>query len=749
MDTIRIGYVDYNIWYVDPSLNVGDDGLTPDTAFITLSDIPTASIPENALYLIRRTSTSYSAALPASSGTSTTANLIYMGMPLPTDPIYELLPEAVKTAWGGDTAEYANISLAADICATHSAKYNFMAHRCYFYRTGTVPCGNYMFSFSTDMRRYQNIKFTHCKFGCVNYDLSASGYSTVIPNNIMGKYVYTTFSNTFTLQNCVVHHGPVDNDRVGILYQALNSYIESNALHSTGHYMSGSAVISNNGYATTSGGYESDYCSFTNNTCKFYVNGATGAYCDRTPQFMYITKTHFVRAAYNTFTDSPTGLGGTFPATVDYSNAMLMCSRLKAFDIHHNTATMTVSCYINQGPCQVANRTNKSNGHDGDNSQRYGVFCFTGYLSATSSAYRKIHSITITLPDTPLVGSAGFSDGSLQSNFGYGSAFICAFTNSDTTGYTSCTTGDSAGDNYVYAECNASNPVVLSNINVSNGGGRAAMLIGIQILNSSFRGQVCLHNTIAEIDSLTSNMPGRLIWMDSTPTKCHITTLTANKANSSHPYTSQTGAVQIPASNWGNLVVDSSNIPLFVAASSTSAVTNRFFMISKNDVSSGNFRMVTANVNVVTSSVYRSGGASASLKFYNNYVSQNNEFLMLGGDQYSGLAVTPSATGLFYLYVYIAFKDLSFPARIAHNFQIVARIPTASGTYKHVSSLAHGRWLTDSASVWNNDSSLTQMLCRMPIDIETTDPISLEIMFNEYSATGYLYLDPIAVLSAS
>ena len=571
----------------------------------------------------------------------------------------------------------------------------------------------------------------------------------VIPNNIMGHYVYTTFSNTFTLRNCLVHHGPVDNDRVGILFQALNGYVENNVLHSTGHHMSGSAVISNNSYATGNCGYESDYCSFTNNTCKFYVNGSSGSYCDRTPQFMFITKTHFVRAAYNTFTDSSTALGGSFPSTVDYSNAMLMCSRLKAFDIHHNTALMTVSSYINQGPCQFANRTNKSNGHDGDNSQRFGVFCFTGYLSATSSAYRKIHSITITLPDAPLAGTAGFSDSNLQNNFGYGAAFICAFTNSDSTGFNGCTTGESGCDSYVYAESNASNPVILSNINVSNGGGRSALLIGMQVLNSSFRGQLCLHNTIAEITAMTSKMPGYLIWMDSTPTKCHVTTLTANKSNSSYPYTSQTGAVQTAANNYGNLIVDSSNIPLFSATASASAVTNRFFMISKSDVSEGNFRMVTANVNVITSSVYRTGGASASLKFYNNYVSQNNEFLMLGGDQYSGLTVTPSATGLFYLYIHIAFKDIAAPAKLAHNFQIVARVPTSSGTYKHFSSLADGRWLDDSASVWNNDSSLTQMLCRMPIDIETTDEISLEIMFNEYSATGYLYLDPTAVLSES
>ena len=103
---MRYSNVDYNVLYVDPSRSANGNGSTPATAMNALP-ASASSIPERTCYLVRRTDESKALTLPT--GSSSVTCLMILGMPLPADPMWELVPEAAKTAWGSDSAAYANV----------------------------------------------------------------------------------------------------------------------------------------------------------------------------------------------------------------------------------------------------------------------------------------------------------------------------------------------------------------------------------------------------------------------------------------------------------------------------------------------------------------------------------------------------------------------------------------------------------------------------------------------------------------
>ena len=57
-----------------------------------------ADFADNTCYLIRRTSESYATIIPNGENTNIT-NLLLLGMPNPSDLMYDFVPEEAKTAW--------------------------------------------------------------------------------------------------------------------------------------------------------------------------------------------------------------------------------------------------------------------------------------------------------------------------------------------------------------------------------------------------------------------------------------------------------------------------------------------------------------------------------------------------------------------------------------------------------------------------------------------------------------------------
>ena len=105
---MRYSNVEFNVVYVDPSKSSSGDGTTPAKALKSLPS--TASDFQNdTCYIIRRTAEGASCTLPSGTNSSL-EHLLLMGMPLPTDTAYELVPDEAKASWAADTAPYARIS---------------------------------------------------------------------------------------------------------------------------------------------------------------------------------------------------------------------------------------------------------------------------------------------------------------------------------------------------------------------------------------------------------------------------------------------------------------------------------------------------------------------------------------------------------------------------------------------------------------------------------------------------------------
>ena len=137
--------VDFNVVYVDPSIGTAGDGTTPAGALKTLP-ANAADFADNTCYLIRRTQESYATIIPNGEN-SNISNLLLLGMPNPSDLMYDFVPEEAKTAWGADEAKYANVkSVVTDGRFQLPNLRVFLMHRVYLFRDG-IDSNNYMLYF--------------------------------------------------------------------------------------------------------------------------------------------------------------------------------------------------------------------------------------------------------------------------------------------------------------------------------------------------------------------------------------------------------------------------------------------------------------------------------------------------------------------------------------------------------------------------------------------------------------------------
>ena len=203
MSTLKYNGNEYNILYIDANIGANEgDGSTPSTA---LSNIPT-TLTDKTCYIVRRqedNEVTY-VDLPQSWYNSL-YYIMFIGMPTSKDPLYSVMEESAKTAWGNDTGKYARIrcnmstsrgtsSYSIDINNTNNKcvfKTNsirdFYASGCYFYRDGNGAtaradgfANDYIFAFDYSSS-FANVTFNNCKFGYTQYNLENNDY---INNNI-------------------------------------------------------------------------------------------------------------------------------------------------------------------------------------------------------------------------------------------------------------------------------------------------------------------------------------------------------------------------------------------------------------------------------------------------------------------------------------------------------------------------------------------------------------------------------------
>ena len=158
---MRLSNVEYAVVYVDPSKSSSGDGTTPAKA---LKSLPTtaADFQNNTCYLIRRTAETAACTIP--NGTNyDIENLAIMGMPLASDAMWELVPAAARTSWGGDSAEYANVQSTAASGSFAMPNANvFLLHRVYLFRDG-INADQYILKFNyTSSPGIGCFSFQHC-----------------------------------------------------------------------------------------------------------------------------------------------------------------------------------------------------------------------------------------------------------------------------------------------------------------------------------------------------------------------------------------------------------------------------------------------------------------------------------------------------------------------------------------------------------------------------------------------------------
>ena len=202
---MRYSNVDFNIVYVDPSRSSDGDGTTPATA---KKGLPTtaAAFAENTCYLIRRTAESSACVIPNGTNSSVT-NLLLMGMPTASDPMWELVPAEARTAWGSDSAQYANVKTSTSGCS-FQAPYaqQFVLHRTYLFRDG-VTADNYLLKFNNTSDFTGCFSFDHCKFGAKGVNLDSSSYKSEVTTNCICGYVYIYNARMVSVTDCVMAHG--------------------------------------------------------------------------------------------------------------------------------------------------------------------------------------------------------------------------------------------------------------------------------------------------------------------------------------------------------------------------------------------------------------------------------------------------------------------------------------------------------------------------------------------------------------
>ena len=199
----------FNILYVDPSAASAGDGSTPAAALKALP-ASASNLADGTCYLVRRTAASSEAVLPQGENSSVTAFAL-IGMPKAADELYTMMPEAAKTAWGADAADYARIkaitnddpwgyedqkTLSLPNCQT------FFMHRIDLHREEQGACETAI-RLQNDART-ASISIERCRFGLKGCELESSS-STSAPAYGAAMYLQIGKPQVLSIRHCVLN----------------------------------------------------------------------------------------------------------------------------------------------------------------------------------------------------------------------------------------------------------------------------------------------------------------------------------------------------------------------------------------------------------------------------------------------------------------------------------------------------------------------------------------------------------------
>lgn len=770
MSNLTYNGIEYNILYIDSTIGTSGDGSTPATA---LANIPSPLV-DKTCYIIRRSEDNETQFVDMpQSWYESLYDIMFLGMPTPNSPLWDLMEESAKTAWGSDTGKWARIRCNMSsyfsgynssisgvaindtrnmIVFKSSTVRSFIADTCYFYRDGESGTAgqyglylNWMFAIETSNA---NISFNNCKFGYTQYNLEDDNYITnedistdqiTYPQFKCKGYVYIRNANCVTFNNCIINH--VHNN-------GSMSYFDSSYVGNAGNktiVIQGSKkiVFTNNQYNIL---YRNSYDS-TNNYDQYNAISFVGMYNS---------------SSYNIYYD-------------DYLNSEYILSNLEINKIF----TQTNARY---GGRDIAFRAIKGSaenikynfkvmgGGSVESIAQYNSYPSIYLLGLNSLKVNdvicdyttsNISSMNVLSLETLRTNAGNLSSKienifiKMNPNSGFNIGNPLLTMNAQRNEYRSASEWENS--NYLSEIQNDTKAWIAKNVVVDAqhyyGNVLSATRCGIK--SPYIKGHITLASSTLDVDKIYNYYP-----------TSYGVTLTGNSylkcneywADLDHPsYTGQK-QLSIEYDSLSSVYVYKTNSIIFdenPTYNNYEGSVNTSF-VCPNYILDGQFFARTANNFAKSWNVLRSGTtAQGSLRFNNNYSAITNfsNPVVVGQEPYKGIQIVPTTTGKKILTAYFAcknFDDSEFKyGRSKLSFDVnTTEVKTdffdSEKTYNinHTYSSTSYAWQNDN-STWSNDTNLVAYKVEIPFEVFTTEePIDIKIWFNWYSVNGVVYVDP-------
>jgi len=677
--------VDFTVKYVDPSASSNGDGTTPAKA---MNALPAAasSFEDNTAYVIRRTAEGYAAKLPNGTNSSV-KNILLLGMPNASDTLYALMPDAAKSAWGGDSAEYANVQFESTSGSFQLPSVNhFLLHRVYLFRDN-INADGYVLKMSNSSNPIGCYSFEHCKFGSRGVNLDKPSYTGELSASRCKSYVYVYYARILNVTDCIINHAVTGNSSnpCGIYcYFADVLNVEDVKVYSavwTDTYGAYPLYLA----ATGNKGIE---CRIRNVEQTVRFNGSAS----KVPSLFCLQG--YVSCEVSGITVKMGNPLSAARPTMFQVESAVMCFQnvyeLSLTDVDVNLP----DCWYCKSPVIDLDR------------------CYAG--NYVPGVVKKIDNVKVALATESGIGDPISYDYAATENDSYAAVSI-------SFGSSECT---------MYAKVPQ-----ISNLTVTNPRGKAIYLENARLTDAAFAGSVVLKQVEADIREISTWFPGKAVFA-SGGTHARVRKIEVNLSNPQYPY-NEDAAVFSDYDDCGSVFADESNASLGAMTTTSSKAYHVYQGIGcNNEGASGHFAFRCANGVCDTYSVRRTGGGASALKLYNNTCS-NAETMVVGRRPFNGMQLTPTTTGRHFLKAYVAYKGYAKDTEMYRQFFISATV--GGKTYY---STVHGRWSADASSVWVNDSDLTQKVLEMPIDVKEVAPVDVRVYFSWYASGGFVYLDP-------
>lgn len=786
MSTLQYNGNEYNILYIDANIGANEgDGSTPATA---LANIPSPLV-DKTCYIVRRqedNETTY-VDLPQSWYESLYYFMI-IGMPKSSDPMYNIMEQSAKTAWGSDTGQYARIRCNMPSYYDMNSNYtfsntnnktlfktnsirNFYAANCYFYRDGNGGAqnsyGNYfgwIFGFDYGSR-FSDISFNNCKFGYTQYNLDNNDFistntdvstdTSKYPQYKCQSFVCIRRANSVAFNDCIINHVSCGAYSSGsywnYCYNAGGKCIwigETNKCTFTNSQYN--VLFRNNNH--------SQWDDSTNNAMNGIVIGNAYDYPETSIDYYYANSRTAQKSNVVVKNLEINRIYKETGSCIFYQNLFVAAYNTKIDNIKLNHKVMGNLTMTNWNNIIGSDHMiNVIGDITTETSNIYADFTNTNIKSAkvlrvdssfNCSGNPRISSKNIYIKMDP--------NGNLDmgGDIVYLQRHTYSFGSSGTNNY-SGNGNNSEWTTYIY-QLDPAKHALIDNVIVDapNTTNYALSVRSYGVKSPYIAGRVWLGSGTLDIKKHYNNISTStaVVIEGSSYYKCDDF-----EANLNYPRYDGTSQVSWNPESQSSVYINKSNCIVANETPNTTVYLANInnSLVCPNYIKSGQFFQRNNCCFAKSWNTVRTGSNSqGSLRFNNNYVGVNNEScpLIIGQDPYSGIQLAPLSTGKKILTAYMATKNLD-ATEIGYTGRIGIHVLCSekytdfydnekTNEYIHEYTSEAVGWQSDS-STWSGDTNLRTYKCEIPIEVFTLEePINVEIWFNWYSVNGYLYVDP-------